>query len=202
MSALINKKIVLGITGGIAAYKTVDLASKLKKQGADVYAVCTDNALEFVSALSLQVMTQNRVFNKQYISSVENADAFAYDKASASSDIKHISLADEADLILIAPCTANTISKLASGLSDNLLLDICLATKAPVMVAPAMNTNMWQHPIIKKNISILKEELSYEFIEPGFGELACGHVGEGRLEDVDLITQQVSLFFKEKALLN
>lgn len=168
------------MSGGIAAYRTVDLVSQLKKMACDVHVVCSENALKFVSKLSLQTISGNKVYTKQF--DEENPE------------IDHINLADEADLVLIAPATANTIAKLANGLSDSLLADICLATKAPVMIAPAMNTNMWEHKTVQKNLEFLVNELNYQVIDPDEGELACGHVGLGRLADLDKILLQVSSF--------
>ncbi len=171
-----GKQIILGITGGIAAYKSVDLASQLTKLGASVHAVLTDNAANFVTPLSLEVMTGNKVHLKQYAGSLGHID--------------HIQLADKADLVLIAPATANTIAKLATGVTDNLLLDLCLVTRAPIMIAPAMNTKMWQHPTVFKNVEYLKT-IGYEFIDPDFGLLACKHVGEGRLAEQDRLIAEV-----------
>jgi len=175
--ALRGRRIILGITGGIAAYKSVDLASQLTKLGASVHAVLTDNAANFVAPLSLEVMTNNKVHQKQYEGSLGHID--------------HIQLADSADLVLIAPATANTIAKLATGVSDNLLLDLCLVTRAPIMIAPAMNTKMWQHPTVVKNVEYLSS-IGYEFIAPDFGLLACKHVGEGRLAEQDRIVAAVT----------
>lgn len=174
--SLQGKQIILGITGGIAAYKSVDLASQLTKLGASVHAVLTDNAVNFVAPLSLEVMTGNKVHLKQYAGNLGHID--------------HIQLADKADLVLIAPATANTIAKLASGVTDNLLLDLCLVTRAPVMIAPAMNTKMWQHPTVVKNVEYLKT-IGYKFIDPDFGLLACKHVGEGRLAEQYRIIEAV-----------
>lgn len=183
---LAGKTIILGISGGIAAYKTVDLVSQLKKLGADVHVICTENALRFVSKLSLETMSANPVHDEQY--------------SETSPYIDHIVLADKADLILLAPTTANIIGKLASGISDTLLTDFCLASKAPVIMAPAMNTNMWEHKIVQKNISVLCDELNYQLIEPDSGELACGHVGPGRLAELDKIINKVCEFFGVEAL--
>ena len=174
--SLKGKQIILGITGGIAAYKSVDLASQLTKLGASVHAVLTDNAVNFVAPLSLEVMTGNKVHLKQYAGNLGHID--------------HIQLADKADLVLIAPATANSIAKLATGVTDNLLLDLCLVTRAPIMIAPAMNTKMWQHPTVVKNLEYLKS-IGYDFIAPDFGLLACKHVGEGRLAEQDRILSAV-----------
>ncbi len=209
-----KKKIILAISGGIAAYKTVDLASQLKKLGADVHVVCTENALKFVSKLSLQTMTGNPVHEKQFVFEEGDDDVIASEAKSNGSPqpfglsddgiasdcevkIDHIVLADEADLVLIAPATANTIGKMAHGISDNLITDFSLATKAPVVIAPAMNTNMWEHKAVKKNIDFLKNELGYHFVEPEHGELACGHVGQGRLAEHETIIDKLCLVLAE-----
>lgn len=223
---LSGKKILLCITGGIAAYKSLDIASALKKLGAKVIPVCTDNALKFVSALSLQTITGSRVFNQQYIevdnqiklkadfeigADIESSEELNLDtKAQAlltaprelderdGHVIEHINLADAADLLLLAPTTANTIAKISAGIADNLVLDTILATSAPVMVAPAMNTKMWDHPTTQKNIKFLEQELNYEIIDPASGELACGHVGQGKLATVDEIVAKVKAHFSKE----
>jgi len=181
--SLENKKIILGICGGIAAYKTVELVSQLKKRGAHVYVVLTDNASKFVSSLSLEVMSGNKVYSGQI----------------QGENIDHIQLADIADLILIAPATANALAKMANGISDSILFDIVLATKAPIMVAPAMNTNMWLHPSTRNNLEILKS-FHYQIIEPESGDLACGHVGPGRLADIENILKLIEDNFKFTSL--
>ncbi len=185
--SLKGKQIILGITGGIAAYKSVDLASQLTKLGASVHAVLTDNASNFVAPLSLEVMTANKVHQKQYAGNLGHID--------------HIQLADKADLVLIAPATANTIAKLASGVTDNLLLDLCLVTRAPIMIAPAMNTKMWQHPTVLKNVEYLKS-IGYEFIDPDYGLLACKHIGEGRLAEQDRLVEAVLSKFASDGMLS
>ncbi len=170
-----GKKIILGICGGIAAYKAVDLVSQLTKEGADVHVVLTENAAKFVSPLSLQVMSGNKIYSQEILVS------------EISIDIDHIKLADEADLVLVAPATANALAKFVTGISDGILYDLVLATKAPILIAPAMNTNMWEHATTKRNIHVLKESLNYHFIEPESGTLACGHVGQGRLPEIESI---------------
>jgi phosphopantothenoylcysteine decarboxylase / phosphopantothenate---cysteine ligase len=172
--SLTGKTIILGVTGGIAAYKTPDLVSQLKKKGARVIVTLSESAEKFVSSLSLEVMSANRVFSTQ----------------KHGEDIDHIKLADEADLILIAPATANALAKLVTGISDEIIYDLVLATKAPILIAPAMNTNMWEHVTTKRNIEVLKS-MDYEIINPDSGELACGHVGEGRLADLNKIISKI-----------
>jgi phosphopantothenoylcysteine decarboxylase/phosphopantothenate--cysteine ligase len=164
------KTIILCISGGIAAYKTPDLVSQLRKCGANVHVVVTESAQKFVSTLSLEVMSANKVHSKQ----------------NEGCEIEHIELADKADLILIAPATANTMAKLTTGISDDILYDLVLATRAPILIAPAMNSNMWEHATVQRNRKVL-ETMNYHFVEPEFGELACGHIGQGRLAEIDTI---------------
>ncbi len=169
---LSGKNILIGITGGIAAYKICELIRMYKKEGANVRVVCTPNALNFVTKLTLQNLSQNEV-------GVEEFDVKEYKP-------EHISYADEADIMVIAPATANTISKLANGICDNLLTSIACAFRKPVIIAPAMNCNMWENPIIQENLIKLKR-LSYEILEPESGFLACGYEGKGRLCSLDKI---------------
>lgn len=166
--SLEGRTIILGISGGIAAYKSPDLVSQLKKLGADVYVCATENALKFVAPLSLEVMSGNPVYTKQ--------------NSNSKDQIEHIALADKADLVLIAPATADCIAKLVTGITDDMLYDLVLATRAPIVVAPAMNTNMWEHVTVKRNLQVL-DSMNYQIIPPEEGELACGHVGQGRLAE-------------------
>lgn len=159
-----DKNILLGITGGIAAYKAVDLASKLTKMGAEVNTIMTAHACEFISPLTIRSITHKPVITKMFDMHV---------------DIEHISLADWADIIIIAPATANIIGKTASGIADDLLSTTLMASKAPVLFVPAMNINMYENPIVQTNISKLSD-LGYFFMEPDFGILACGYEGKGR----------------------
>ncbi len=174
MSNLAGKTVILGISGGIAAFKTVELVSQMKKQGADVHVILTENAAKFVSPLSLQVMSGNKTYPDQ-----------------DSSQIEHIELANKADIVLVAPATANALAKMVTGISDEMLFDIVLATKAPVLIAPAMNTNMWEHATTKRNLSVLKDSLGYHFIDPDAGDLACGTVGQGRLAEIEKIISKL-----------
>lgn len=171
------KTVVLGVTGGIAAYKALDIVSKLKKVGIDVHVIMTESATEFINPISFQSLSQNMVIS----------DMFSEPKAF---EIQHISLAKKADLVLIAPATANIIGKIANGIADDMLSTTIMATKAKVMFAPAMNTNMYLNPIVQANISKLKG-FGYEFISPSSGRLACGDVGEGKLEDSEVIVSRV-----------
>ncbi len=167
-----NKTILIGITGGIAAYKICELIRKFKKNGANVRIVCTPNSLNFVTKLTLQNLSQNEVYIEEF--DVKNWKP------------EHISLADEADIMVIAPATANTISKISQGIADNLLTSIACAFSKKMIIAPAMNCNMWNNPIIQENLSKLKAR-GIEILEPESGFLACGYLGKGRLCSLDKI---------------
>ena len=171
-----NKNILIGITGGIAAYKICALIRDFKKSGAEVKVVCTPNALNFVTKLTLQNLTQNNVFIEEF-------------------DIKdwkpeHISLSDWADIMLIAPATANTIGKIAQGIADNLLTSVACAFSKKMIIAPAMNCKMWQNEGVKENIKKL-ETRDAEILEPETGFLACGYTGKGRLCSLEKIYNAV-----------
>lgn len=179
-----DKTILLGVTGGIAVYKAADLVSRLKKLHANVEVVMTEGATKFVTPLTFQTMSGN-VVHKEMFSEI------------TSYDVEHISLAQKADIILIAPATANTIGKIANGIADNLLTTIVMASRAKVIFAPAMNTMMYQNPIVKQNIEKLKG-LGYEFIQPGIGLLACGDYGEGKMtEPADIVEYVLSSLVKK-----
>ena len=147
-----KKCVVVGVSGGVAVYKALDVISRLRKKDVEVHVIMTKSATEFVTPLSFQSLSQNMVIT----------DMFAEPKAW---EIQHISLAKKADLMLIVPATANIIGKVANGIADDMLSTTIMATKAPVVFCPAMNTNMYENPIVQRNISLLKE-LGYEFIEP------------------------------------
>lgn len=164
-----NKKVLLGVTGGIAAYKACDLTSKLTQEGADVRVVMTESATKFVSPLTFQALSRNDVYTDTF----DEKD---------SRRIAHIDLADWADLIIIAPATANIIGKIAHGIADDMLSTILLAARVDTYIAPAMNVHMYAHPAVQENMKKL-EDWGYLFIEPGAGYLACGYVGKGRLEE-------------------
>lgn len=183
-----GKTVLVGITGGIAAYKICDLIRLFKKNGANVKVVATTNALNFVTKLTLQTLSQNPV-------AIEQFDVEDYKP-------EHISLADEADIFVIAPASANTISKLATGVCDNLLTSIACAFKKPIVMAPAMNCNMWENPIIQENLAKLKQ-VGYSILEPEEGFLACGYNGNGRLCDIQKIyDKSVEILNNKKMLLN
>lgn len=166
---LTGKTVLVGITGGIAAYKICELIRMYKRANANVRVVCTQNALNFVTKLTLQNLSQNEVGVEEF-----TVDDFKPE---------HISFADEADIMVIAPATANTISKIAAGVCDNLLTSIACAFRKPVILAPAMNCNMWENPIIQENLN----KLHYTILEPESGYLACGYEGKGRLCSLDKI---------------
>lgn len=172
-----NKKILLGITGGIAAYKGCTLVSKLTQQGADVRVVMTKGATKFVSPLTFQALSRNPVYTDTF-------DEKDPDK------IAHIDVADWADIAIIAPATANIIAKLAHGIGDDMLSTTLLATRATTYIAPAMNVHMYANPAVIKNMNQLAE-WGYHFIEPGAGYLACGYVGKGRLEEPQSIIDTI-----------
>lgn len=171
-----KKCVVVGVSGGIAVYKALDVISKLRKKDVEVHVIMTKSATEFVTPLSFQSLSQNMVIT----------DMFAEPKAW---EIQHISLAKKADLMLIVPATANVIGKVANGIADDMLTTTIMATKAKVVFCPAMNTNMYENPIVQRNINILKE-LGYDFIEPASGRLACGDEGKGKLQDTEIILEE------------
>lgn len=172
-----DKCVVIGVTGGIAVYKALDIVSALRKKDVDVRVIMTKSAMEFVRPLTFQSISQNMV----------TTDMFEEPKAW---EIQHISLAKKADVMLIAPATANIIGKVANGIADDMLSTTIMATKAKVIFAPAMNTNMYNNVIVQSNIEKLKQ-LGYEFIEPASGRLACGDEGKGKLESPDVIVERV-----------
>lgn len=174
------KNILLGITGGIAAYKSASFARLLIKSGYDVRVIMTASAQAFITPLTLQALTGNQVH-------IDLLDE------SAELGMGHIELAKWADLLIIAPATANTIAKLAMGIADDLLTTVCLATMAPILVAPAMNQQMWQHPSVKLNLQTLTD-YDYEIIQPASGEQACGDIGEGRLPEPEELLEYVQYF--------
>lgn len=171
-----KKCVVVGVSGGVAVYKALDVISRLRKKDVEVHVIMTKSATEFVTPLSFQSLSQNMVIT----------DMFAEPKAW---EIQHISLAKKADLMLIVPATANIIGKVANGIADDMLSTTIMATKAPVVFCPAMNTNMYENPIVQRNISLLKE-LGYQFIEPASGRLACGDEGKGKLQDTEIIAEE------------
>lgn len=176
-----NKNILLAVCGGIAAYKVVDVASRLRKLGANVHVVMTKEATEFVTPLTFQEISGNPV------------NVSMWDKVT-NWNVEHIALASLADLVLIAPATANIIGKIANGIADDMLSTVIMATKAPVLVAPAMNSNMYQNPITQRNLQTLCN-YNYQIIEPASGHLACGVTGVGRLPEPITLVECVQEYF-------
>lgn len=179
-----GKTVVLGVTGGIAAYKACDLVSRLHKKGINIRIIMTEHACEFVQPLTLEVLSGNRVVTDMF-----NRD-FPW-------EVEHISLAKAADVFAVVPATANILGKYAHGIADDMLSTTLLATRAPVLFAPAMNTNMYEHPAVQENIAILKQR-GCLFVEPTSGHLACGDTGNGKLADVETIEQAILDALTEK----
>jgi len=167
-----NKKILVGITGGIAAYKTCSLINMFLKEEADVKVVMTEAATKFVTPLTFQALTNHVVYTDMW--QVVNKE-----------EVEHISLAKWADVVIVSPATANTIGKIACGIADNLLTTIIMATpkETPILIVPAMNTNMWNNSLVQKNIEILGKDKKYLFVEPREGILVCRDEGAGKIAD-------------------
>lgn len=172
-----GRTIVLGITGSIAAYKSADLCSRLTEAGATVYPILTDSACRFIQPLTLQILSKNPALTDLWYESEHNHP-------------NHIQIADSADLLLVAPASANCIALFAQGLAPDLLSTVHLATQAPVLLAPAMNGKMYDHPATQENIKVLRDR-NYHFVEPEEGLLACGYVGLGKLAKVETILEKV-----------
>lgn len=182
-----GKNIVIGVTGGIAAYKAADVVSRLKKQGANVYVIMTEHSTKFIQPLTFQSISQNYVVTDMF----EDPKTW---------DVEHISLAKRADLFLVVPATANIIGKVAGGIADDFLTTTLMATVAPVYFALAMNTKMYENPIMQSNVKKL-QKFGYHMILPESGRLACGDVGAGKLADPEFIVQNVVDYFtKSKPL--
>lgn len=178
-----DKKVLLCVTGGIAVYKAAALTSKLTQAGASVKVMISASAREFVTPLTFQALSRHDVYTNTF----DEKD---------SAVIAHIDLADWADIVLIAPATANIIGKVANGIADDMISTTILATEAPVWFAPAMNVHMYAHPAVQKNMNTLLS-FGYQFIEPGEGYLACGYVGKGRLEEPETIVNYLQQFFPQ-----
>ncbi|MGL5650806.1 MAG: bifunctional phosphopantothenoylcysteine decarboxylase/phosphopantothenate--cysteine ligase CoaBC [Paraclostridium sp.] len=172
-----DKTVVIGVCGGIAVYKACDLVSKLKKTGVNVHVIMTKSATEFVAPLTFQTLSQNYVVEDMF-------------ESPKTWDVEHISLAKKADVFVLAPATANVIGKVANGIADDMLTTTIMATKAKVLIAPAMNTNMYENPVVQRNMQTLKD-LDYKFVEPESGRLACGDIGSGKLASVDTIFNSI-----------
>lgn len=178
MKSLAEKTIVLGITGGIAAYKAATLCSRLVGMGAKVRVVMTEGATRFIAPLTLQTLSRHAVATDVF----DERDPAV---------VQHIDWADAADLVIVAPATANIIGKLAGGIADDMLSTLLLATTAPVVLAPAMNVHMWEHPAVVDNVRKLAAR-GVRFIEPGTGQLACGYVGKGRMAEPEEIAEAIA----------
>ena len=181
---LTGKTIVLGVTGGIAAYKSANLASMLVKLNADVHVIMTHNATHFITPMTFETLTNNKCI----------VDTF---DRNFSFDVKHVSLAKKGDLFVVAPCTANVIGKLAHGICDDMLTTTMLATKAPKLIAPAMNTGMWENPILQDNLLKLKG-YGYHIIDPIIGRLACGDTGTGKMNSEEVIVEHILTFLAKE----
>ena len=187
MQSLLNKKILLGISGGIAAYKAPELARQLMQEGASIQVVMTEAATQFVTPVTMQALTGNPVFTSQWDSSVSN-------------NMAHIELSRSADAIVIAPASADLMAKLSLGLADDLLSTLCLARDCPLLIAPAMNKQMWEHAATQRSVQRLSED-GVTLLGPASGFQACGEVGMGRMLEPAEITEQVIAFFQKKTLI-
>ena len=185
MSSLQGKRIVLGVTGSIAAYKAADLTSQLRKKGADVFPVLTSGGAKFITPLTLQTLARRPVADDLW------SEANGWQPG-------HIELADKADLLLVAPCTADVIAQFAHGLAPDYLSSLYLVARCPVLIAPAMNGKMWSHPATAENVATLRKR-GVDFIGPEEGLLACGYEGVGRLWPVDGIAAKVEAMLISRA---
>ena len=186
MQSLLNKKIVLGISGGIAAYKAPELARQLMQEGASVQVVMTEAAQQFVTPVTMQALTGNPVYLSQWDSTIPN-------------NMAHIELSRSADAILIAPASADLMAKLSLGLADDLLTTLCLARDCPLLLTPAMNKQMWEHAATQRSVNRLTDD-GITLLGPASGFQACGEVGMGRMLEPAEITEQVIAFFQKKTL--
>ena len=184
---LTGKTIILGVTGSIAAYKIANLASMLVKLNADVHVIMTQNATHFITPMTFETLTNNKCI----------VDTF---DRNFNFDVKHVSLAKRGDLFLVAPCTANVIGKVANGICDDMLTTTIMATKAPVLFSPAMNTGMWENPVLQDNLKKL-QHYGYHVIEPVVGRLACGDTGSGKMPSEETLLEHILLHLaREKDL--
>ncbi len=181
-----DREIILGVTGGIAAYKSVILARELSKRGASVHVVMTESATNFVTPLTFQTITGNPVTRHMF-------------ELFQGSEIGHVTLADRAHLIVVAPATANLLGKIAGGIADDFLSTTLMASKVPVLLAPAMNVVMWQNPAVQRNVGTLRA-WGYHFVGPASGELACGVEGEGKMAEPGEIVQAMEFVLSPKDL--
>ena len=182
MNNFLNKKILLIICGGISAYKSLELIRSLKKKGAQIKTILTESAKQFVTPLSVSSLSKEKVYDDLF--SLEN-----------ETEMDHISLSRWSDVILVAPATANTISKISSGSSDDLASTVILASNKDIFLVPAMNVRMWEHPSTKENVVKLKN-YGFNFIGPEIGDMACGEFGEGKMSEPKLIEEKIETYFK------
>ena len=187
MKNLLNKKILFIICGGISAYKSLEIIRLFKKNGAEIKTILTNSAKEFVTPLSVASLSQGKVYSELF--SIEN-----------ETEMDHIALSRWADVILIAPATANTISKLAQGTTDDLASTVVLASDKNIYLAPAMNVRMWEHQSTKQNLNKLKT-FDYKIIGPEIGDMACGEYGEGKMSDPSTIATEIDSFFQNKEII-
>ncbi|MGE5307910.1 MAG: flavoprotein [Deltaproteobacteria bacterium] len=178
-----NREIILGVTGSVAIYKACDITRRLKERGLSVTVVMTQEATKFISPVLFQSLSGNKVYTDMF----GQPDEW---------EIEHVSLADRASVVAIAPATANIIGKLAGGICDDMLTCVVCATKAPVVICPAMNENMYRNRAVQENCKRLRS-FGYSFVEPKKGELACGKIGIGCLAEVDIIVRDISGLLKK-----
>jgi len=181
-----NREIILGVTGGIAAYKSVELLRELTRKGVNVHVVMTQNAQQFITPLTFQTLSGNPVLRDMF-------------QLLEGSKIGHVALADIADLMVICPATANIMGKIANGIADDFLTTMVMTTKVPVLLSPSMNVNMWQSSLVQNNVERLKAH-GYQFVDPIEGDLACGSVGKGKLADIEEIVEKIEDIFTKKDL--
>src|SRR6266581_9074297 len=181
-----EKTVIIGVTGGIACYKAVELVRLLVKDSLAVQVIMTRAAMEFVTPLTFQTLSGKPVATETF-------------NLTQESEIGHINLADSADLFVIAPATANVIGKIAAGIADDLLTTVLMATKAPVLIVPAMNVHMYDNPILQENLRKLRR-IGYSIMEPAEGYLACGYEGKGRLPDAEKIAVEIERLLTKKDL--
>ncbi len=177
-----KKDIILGITGSIAAYKACELITRFGKKGYNIICVMTEEAEKFITPLTLETLSENKTYRDMF-------------KLPEKRNAVHVSLAKKADLIVISPATANIIGRLASGICDDLLTSTVISSESPILIAPAMNDNMYKHKITQRNIGELKK-IGYKFVDPIRGHLACGYVGLGHLADLSQIIKEIDNILK------
>lgn len=175
--SLRGKTIVFGVSGGIAAYWAAEIIGVLRNHEADVHVIMTENATQFITPLTLQTISENKVITSLF-------------ELFSEMEVSHISYAKKADLILVAPATANFIGKIANGIADDALSTTIIATEAPVIICPAMNDKMWANPIVQENVKKLKKH-GYYFVDPEYGKMACGGMGVGRLAKIESIIDKL-----------